>query len=252
MFNTDASIYVNVRNSDWRVQNSIFVSPPRTNANKANAMHIERASGFLIDNTVGGGFPSAKGGTFLNILDSGSILVSHSQCEAMTNSFVYNEVKNPLAGDYSAPITFLNSVFGDPIVFNARRTFVSTGNAYSPNVFKADSWVRVYSTGDRFCADGYTLACQNATKNNFDKATVVFMTGQPDDGRVKGHPTFFGTDVEFGAPVQMSSFEQNKLPAGKANGSLVYCPNCRRNSTPCQAGGSGAPAMVVAGQWSCL
>jgi hypothetical protein len=80
------------------VQDSIFVSPRRTPTNKADAIHIERASGFLIDNTVGGGFPSALGGTFINILDSGSILVSHSQCEAMTNSFVYNEVKNPLGG----------------------------------------------------------------------------------------------------------------------------------------------------------
>jgi len=252
IFNTDAGIYVNIRNSDWRVEDTLFASPQRTASQKGDAMHIERASGFYIDNTVGGGFPGARGGTFINILDSGSILVSHSQCESMTNSFVYNEEKNPLAGDYSAPVTFLNSVFADPIIFNARRTFVSTGNAYGPNTFKADSWVRVYSTGDRFCSDGYTLACRNATKTNFDKATVVFMTGQPDDGRVKGHPTFFGTDVEFGAAVQMPSFEQNKLPADKPNGSLVYCSNCRRSTTPCQAGGTGAPAMVVAGQWSCL
>jgi hypothetical protein len=252
IFNTDSGIYVDIRNSDWRVQDSIFVSPRRTPTNKADAIHIERASGFLIDNTVGGGFPSALGGTFINILDSGSILVSHSQCEAMTNSFVYNEVKNPLAGDYTAPITFLNSFFGPPVVFNARRTFVSTGNAYGPNTFKADAQVRVYSTGDRFCLDGYTAACMGATPTNFDKATVIFMTGQPAEGRVPGHPTFFGTDVRFGAPVQMPSFQQNQLPADKANGSLVYCANCRRSTTPCQAGGTGAPAMMVAGQWSCL
>ena len=252
IFNTDTGIYTNVRNTDWRIQNSLFINPQRTATQKADSMTFEHAAGILIDNTVGGGYAYALGGTFLNILDSGSVLVSHSQTESMTNSFIYNEQKNPYAGDYTAPITFLNSAFGNPIVFQARRTFVSVGNAYAGNVFKADEWVRVYSTGDRFCYDGYTLGCRGAAKNNFDKATVVFMTGQPDDGNVKGHPTFFGTDVQFGAPVQMPSFQQSALPPNKPNGSMVYCTNCRRSTTPCEAGGTGAPAMVVGGQWSCL
>ncbi len=252
IFNTDAGIYTNIRNTDWRVENTLFINPQRTTTNKADSMHFERAAGILIDNTVGGGFSNALGGTFLDILDSGNVLVSHSSTESMTNSFVYNGVNNPYAGDYSAPVMFLNSAFGDPIVFQARRTFVSTGNFYGGNSFKADERVRVYSTGDRFCYDGYTLGCRGAAKTNFDKATIVFMTGQPDDGQVKGHPTFFGTDVQFGATVQMPSFAQNSLPQGKANGSMVYCSNCRRSTTPCQAGGTGAPAMVVGGQWSCL
>jgi hypothetical protein len=252
VFNTDTGIYTNIRNTDWRVQNTLFINPPRTAANKADSMTFERAAGILIDNTVGGGFANALGGTFLNILDSGSVLVSHSQTESMTNSFIYNEQKNPNAGDYSAPITFVNSAFADPIIFQARRTFVSTGNFYGGSAFRAGELLRVYSTGDRFCYDGFTLGCRGATKNNFDKATIIFMTGQPDDGQVKGHPTFFGTDVQFGAPVQMPSFQQSALPANKANGSMVYCTNCRRASTPCQAGGTGAPAMVVGGQWSCL
>jgi hypothetical protein len=252
VFNTDAGIYTNIRNTDWRVQNSLFINPPRTATQKADSMNFERAAGILIDNTVGGGFANAIGGTFLNILDSGSVLVSHSQTESMTNSFIYNEQKNPYAGDYSAPITFVNSAFANPIIFQARRTFVSTGNFYGGNTFQANEQLRVYSTGDRFCYDGYTLGCRGAVKNNFDKATIVFMTGQPDDGQVKGHPTFFGTDVQFGATVQLPSFQQNQLPQGKANGALVYCSNCRRSTTPCQAGGTGAPAMVVGGAWSCL
>jgi hypothetical protein len=215
-------------------------------------MMFERAAGILIDNTVGGGFTNAIGGTFLSILDSGNVLVSHSQTESMTNSFYYNEAQNPDAGDYSAPVTFLNSVFGAPIVFNARRTFVSVGTLYAANTFKADERLRVYSTGDRFCHDGYTIACGGGTKNNFDRATVIFMTGQPSEGRVTGHPTFFGTDVQFAAGVQMPSFAANALPPDKANGSIVYCSNCRRATTPCSGGGSGAPAMVVNGQWSCL
>ena len=120
------------------------------------------------------------------------------------------------------------------------------------NTFKADERLRVYSTGDRFCVDGYMLGCQPATNKLFDKATIVFMTVQPSEGRVNGFPAIFGTDVLFNSPIQLPSFQQNALPQGKADGSLVYCANCRRSATPCQSGGSGAPAMMVAGQWSCL
>jgi hypothetical protein len=252
IFNTDAGIYTNVRNSDWKIENSLFINPKRTATQKADSMHFERAAAVVIDNTFGGGFPTALGGTFLSILDSAGVLVTHSGTEAMTNSFIYNEVNNPYAGDYSAPITFLNSGFGNPVIFNARRTFVSMGNMYGGTTFKADERLRVYSTGDRFCYDGYILGCRGSAKTNFDKATVIFMTGQPTDGQVQGHPTFFGTAVQFGAPVQMPTLQQSALPAGQANGSLVYCSNCRRATTPCQAGGTGAPAMVVGNQWSCL
>ncbi|MFN3329512.1 MAG: hypothetical protein ACK419_01130, partial [Pyrinomonadaceae bacterium] len=124
---------------------------------------------------------------------------------------------------------------------------------YGPRTFIADPSVRVYSVGDRFCYDGNILGCQGtAQQNGFDKATVIMMTAQPDDGSVKGHSTFFGTDVKFGAPIQTPSFKQENLPKDKPNGSLVYCENCKRNTTPCESGGSGAPAMMVAGQWSCL
>jgi hypothetical protein len=145
----------------------------------------------------------------------------------------------------------INSGFGDPIIFNARRTFVSTGNLFGPRTFKADPGVRVYSTGDRFCNDGFIMGCIGSEKNLFDNATVVFMTGQPSEGQVKGHPTLFGTDVQFNAPVQMPSLQHNALPAGRPNGTFVFCANCRRDTTPCQPGGSGAPAMVIGNQWSC-
>src|SRR5215475_7151004 len=97
----------------------------------------------------------------------------------MTNSIVYNAVQNPLAGNFAEPITVINCAFGNPIIFNARRTFVSTGNRYSPDVFHADDRLRVYSTGDRFCYDGYIQGCMGAQVKNFDRASVVFMTGQP-------------------------------------------------------------------------
>jgi hypothetical protein len=252
IFNTDAGIYTNIRNSDWRVQDSLFINPQRTSAQRADSMHFERVAGILVDNTTGGGFPQARGGTFLNVLDSGGILVSHSQTESMTNTFVFNDINHPDAGNYSSPIVFLNNVFSDPIIFNARRTFVSTGNQYGPTTFKADGRLRVYSTGDRFCGDGYMGGCGTAANNLFDKAAIVFLTGQPAEASVPGFPAVFGTDVQFNSPIRLPSFQQNSLPAGKPDGSMIYCSNCRRSTGLCQAGGTGAPAVMAGGQWSCL
>jgi hypothetical protein len=249
---TDTAIYSDISNSDWKIEGSLFINPLRTPTQKADSMYFRRAGGILIENTFGGGYHGAFGGTFLNILDSGPTSLISSQTEQMTNSIVYNEIDSPYAGDYSYPITVVNSVFGAPIVFKARRTFVSTGNLYLADTFKADARLRIYSTGDRFCYDMGTLGCQGKTANYFDGATVVFMTGTPTEFGQKALPTIFGTDVQFNAPVQMPSVQQNALPTGKANGSMVYCANCRRNLTPCEAGGTGAPAMVVGNQWSCL
>lgn len=253
IFNTDAGIYTNSRNTDWKIEGCLFINPQRRPNQNADSMKFERAGAVYIEDTFGGGFSTAKGGTWLDVLDNSLLTVIGSSTESTTNSIVINSEKNPMAGNYSGPMTLINNAFGDPIIFNARRTVVSTGNSYNtPNLFKANADVRIYSTGDRWCVDGYILGCRGVEKTLFDKATVVFMTGQPTDGSVTGHPTFFGTDVEFAAPVQMPSFAAGALPAGKSNGSLVYCSNCRRAATPCQAGGSGAPAMMVGGQWSCL
>lgn len=252
IFNRDAGIYTNIRNSDWKIEGSLFINPRKQAGQNANSMHFERAGSVLIEDTFGGGFPSAPGGTFINVLDSGPITLIGSSTEAVTNSFVYNAVENPLAGDYSYPVMFVNNVLVLPIIFKARRTFVSTGNLYGEQTFQADERLRVYSTGDRFCYDGHIIGCKDGTGKAFDRASILFMSGQPGEGTVKGHPTYFGTDVQFGASVQMPSFQINALPNGKPNGTMVYCTNCKRSTTPCQSGGSGAPAMVVNGQWSCL
>lgn len=251
-FNTDVGIYTDLSNSDWTVENCLFVNPPRSQTQKADSMYFRHAGSILVKNTFGGGFSNAFGGTFLNILDSGATTILNSQTEQMTNSIVYNAEANPYAGDYSYPLTVINSIFGSPIIFSARRTFVSTGNLYGPDTFKADARLHVYSTGDRFCYDGATLGCQGKSRNYFDGATVLFMTGAPDETGLKGFPAIFGTDVQFNQPVQMPSIRQSSLPKDKPNGSMVYCADCRRSTTPCQAGGTGAPAMVVGGAWSCL
>lgn len=252
VFNRDTAIYTNSRNTDWKIEGTVFINPQKRAGQAADSMRFERAAGIVLQDTAGGGFPNARGGTFLDILDSAGVTIIGCSTESMTNSIVYNAVNNPYAGDYSSPITIVNSSFGDPIVFNARRTFVSTGSFYGGDTFRADERLRVYSMGDRFCWDGFILGCRGAAKKNFDRATIVFMTGQPTDGQVQGHPSVFGTDVQFNSPVQLPSLLINALPQGRGDGSLVYCSNCRRSTTPCQAGGSGAPAMMVAGQWSCL
>ncbi len=252
VFNRDAGIHTNIRNSDWRVEGTVFINPPKKAGQNANSMDFERVGMLVIENTFGGGFSNGSGGTFLNILDSGSVSIINSQTEMMTNSLVYNGVENPSAGDYSYPITIVNSIFWNPMIFKARRTLVSTGSLYGGDTFQADERLRIYSTGDRFCYDGIILGCVGAQEKNFGNASVVFMTGQPGEGKVKGHPTYFGTEVEFGAPVQMPSFNVNALPAQSPNGSMVYCADCRRNSSPCQRGGSGAPAMMIGGRWNCL
>lgn len=252
IYNRDAGIYTNVKNSDWKIEGCLFINHRRTSTQRADSMNFEHVGIVLVQDTFGGGFINARGGTFINILDSTNFTILNSQTESMTNSLYYNEANNPYAGDYSYPITIINSILGDPIVFNARRTLVSTGNLYGGKTWTADERVRVYSTGDRFCYDGYTLGCEGATKNNFDRAKIIFMTGQMEDKNIPGHPTIFGTDVQFGGVAQMPSFRQNALPTGKPNGSLVYCADCRRSTTPCQTGGTGAPAMMVGNQWSCL
>ena len=252
IYNTDAGIYCNTTNAFWKIQGCLFINPRMTPTQNADSMNFERAGGIFIEDTFGGGFPNALGGTYLKILISSNVTVINSQTESMTNSFVLNSQKIPGAGDYSYPITFINNIFGNPVIFNERRNFVSVGNFYEGKTFQAGENVRVYSTGDRFCYDGYTLGCVSGGKSNFDRATVIFMSGQLGERQVPPHPTFFGTDVQFGAPVQMPSFQQNALPAGKPNGSMVYCANCRRDTTPCQAGGNGSPAMMVNGGWSCL
>ena len=253
VYNRDAGIYSDVVNSDWKIEGSMFLNPRRTPLQNGNSMHFEHAGNILVQDTFGGGFVGALGGTYLDVTDSANITLINCQSEQITASLVYNGAELRYAGDYSYPITLINNIFDAPIIFKARRTFVSVGNLYGPKTFQADKYLRVYSTGDRFCYDGNTLGCLNdAAINGFDQATVIFKTGQPADGRVKGSATFFGTDVQFAAPVQMPSILQNALPAGNPNGSMIYCSNCRRNSTPCQSGGSGAPAMMVGGQWSCL
>jgi hypothetical protein len=46
VFNTDAGIYTNIRNSDWRVQNSLFINPPKSPTQRADSMYVEHVAGY--------------------------------------------------------------------------------------------------------------------------------------------------------------------------------------------------------------
>jgi hypothetical protein len=55
----------------------------------------------------------------------------------------------------------------------------------------------------------------------------------------------------FDAPVGLPSMNQEDLPESVADGSMVYCANCSRDTAPCKAGGTGAPATRIARTWEC-
>ena len=251
--NRDAGIWIDFWNSDWAVKSSFFVMPPKKQGVAANGIYMYKTGAVLIEDTFAGAPPGSKGGDFISMIETGIITVINSQCEKTSRSLVFGEATG--AGNLSYPITLINNVFDDPIEIKARRTIVSTGNLYGANTFKLPPDARVYSTGDRFCYDGSIIGCATgAGPTNFIGGKIIFSTGQPGEGSVPGRPTTFGHDVQFNAPVQLLNLQFNALATvqNMGNGSFVYCTNCRRSTAPCQAGGSGAPAMLVGGRWECL
>lgn len=313
IYNQDAGIWIDTRNTEWKISGCFFVNPKATQQVKGNSIYIFRAGAILIEHTYSGGFPTARGGDFITMID-GSLTVINSQCEAMTRSLVYGEATG--AGNYSYPLNLIGNVFGDPIDITKRITVVSSGNLYYADSFRSVESVRIYSTGDRFCYDGYVLGCTKpAPQAGFVGGTVMFMTGQPTEGSVPGRPMVIGTDTEiksnspvnaqtdssrpvlslssnntqkpllslgdaqsgykltfdnrnwlmfqsgsptqrkgyrFDAPVQLPNLRLTEFQNTQAgNGSMVFCTDCQRNSTPCRTGGNGSPAMFVNGTWEC-
>jgi hypothetical protein len=56
----------------------------------------------------------------------------------------------------------------------------------------------------------------------------------------------------FDGTVRLASYLKANLPSGTtANGDMVYCSDCKPSTTPCQAAGTGALAIIANGQWSC-
>jgi hypothetical protein len=58
-------------------------------------------------------------------------------------------------------MTLINNIFGQPDHFQARAHSFDRKSVRTRH-FQADERLRVYSTGDRFCYDGYTSAASTA------------------------------------------------------------------------------------------
>jgi hypothetical protein len=251
VYNRDAAIWVDLWNTDWKVEGSMILAPLKSATQKADGIFIARAGFFMVQDTFagvpGGNTQGQKGGDFLNIVESANLTVIGSQSEGMTRSLVFGEVAG--AGNLSYPITLLNNIMGEPVEIKARRMLVSTGNLYGANSVRLAPDVEVYSTGDRFCYDGFILGCQQASASNanakFNGGKIIFQTGQLANGSVPGRPTVIGTEI------QMPIFNSRSLPRTSNNGTMLFCEDCRRNS-PCSGGGTGAPAMFINNRWECL
>jgi hypothetical protein len=252
VFNRDAGIWINLWNSDWAIRGTFFTMPPKSATVPANGIYTFHLGAMLIQDTFAGAPTGSRGGDFINTVDGSLLTIIGSECENTTRSLVYGDVQG--AGSLSPPLTLINNIFDDPIEIKARRTIVSIGNFYGAKTFTSHPDARIYSTGDRFCYDGYIIGCASgAGPTNFIGGKVIFSTGQPPEGSVSGRPTVFGYDVQFNAPLQVQNVPLNQFPTQNVgNGTFLYCTNCRRNSAPCQAGGNGAPAMFVGGRWECL
>lgn len=87
------------------------------------------------------------------------------------------------------------------------------------------------------------------------QAPYLYTTSRDSSGwlNFKGTQSSPYRGYKFDAPVQLPSLTYANLPTGTpGNGSMVYCSDCARNTSPCSTGGSGgAPAMLVNGQWEC-
>ena len=75
VYNRDAGIYTNIRNTDWKISGTIFINPKKGPGQNGDSMHFERAAGIVLQDTLGGGFVNAVGGTFLDILDSAGVTI---------------------------------------------------------------------------------------------------------------------------------------------------------------------------------
>lgn len=260
-YNTDAGIYNHVQNSDWNIQSNHFIMPAYVSGTRpANGLNFISGALINITNTFGGGTGGGtKGGTCFRFGgDVGTVNLNGSQCEYATLSF---ELPTGEAGNYSYPFAIINSILGDPIKIAAARTITSIGNLYAHDTWSnanVGAEVRITSLGDRFCYDGGLHGCTfdgsttSAVPNYFGGATVLFLTGSP--GEPAGSKPVPAYHARFGTPVTPQAFTFANLPTG-TSGTWVYCSNCNRATGtpagPCTAGGTGAPAMIVAGVWTC-
>ncbi len=263
-FGNKIGVRMDSENTDWNFSSCWFHMPPDTTASNltpvSSGIHIKRGGFIQVNNTFGGSAnPAQPGGNFIWAGSLGTLMITNSQTEAIKNSLVWG--RDPLSGENydlgstSSRIMVIGSEFGAPVKLRYRVTYVSEGNHYGPNTIVADTdLVRIWSTGDKFCDDGYvpTAACTPTISGG----TVVFMSGTPAEAYIPEIPAQFGVKSVFKSLVQLGSATYSVLTSTYAsadNGSLLYCSDCGVNTTTgaCTSGGSGAVAKRLGGAWKC-
>ena len=270
IYNRTAGIWVETYNTDWRITSSSFLMPNVAANTPADGIKIKVSGGAtLIENCFGGGLSyeaNRRGGDFIDIEIGGITTVINSSAERASNSLVY--AQTPGTGGYSSPLTLINNSFGDPVRVR-RVVLVSTGNFYLAKTVQTGDGAQIYSTGDRFCydttqgfapaANRFPCGASGVSENGFQgEGKIIFQTGQPRDvsqvnpsGTVAERPTIIGTETKFDAPARLASFRANNLPTGREAGTMVFCADCQKNTSPCRAGGDGALAIAIGNRWDC-
>ncbi len=203
-------VRMDTNNTDWNISSSWFYMVGDDVAEPTTAgLFIQRGGFVQINNTFAGGVGS-RGGNFIYAanLEGGALTLINSQTENVVNSIVWGR---PLPTPYdegttTARIVVTGSQFGEPIKLRHRVNFISTGNHYGANTITASTpLVRIYSTGDKFCADGYYGNSPCVNPGFQGTGTVVFATGQSAEGTAGTTPYNPELPNRFGLPVEISS-----------------------------------------------
>ncbi len=274
-YNLDAALYSDAQNSDWHIKGVHIIQPPQlpssyttTPTQAARGFVFNRSALVSMSQVFGGGTGEGEqtGGIFLTFNGSAGVVSMDSvQCENTWGSITYAG-----AGEYSYPFLLKNVVFGNKIRILAARGITSTASLYGPDTWVVGGETRIWSVGDRFCYDANSRGCSNAgltapiARTFFDLATVMFMTGSPqeNDGNLTLPSTFnyslpsYPTQIDGG--LKLSSFATLGTTtfaglsaltsvAGIANGSMIYCSDCTKGSKPCTVSSDPATqgALVV-------
>ncbi len=262
-FNYDAALYADSQNSDWHIKGVQIIQPPQvpssyttTPTQAARGFVFNRSALVSMDQVFAGGTGNGAqtGGIFLTFGGSaGTVNIVSSQCENTWGSITLSG-----AGEYSYPIKLDQVIFGDKVRILAGRNIVSTGSLYGPDTWLIGGESRVWSFGDRWCYDASTRGCSSAgtappiTRDFFNAATVMFMTGSPlendanpavpsaNDYTLPSYPTQIGGALKIGSFATLGTTDFAGLTtilgvSGIGNGSIVYCSNCLKGSSPCAA-----------------
>jgi hypothetical protein len=262
-FGTTAAVQMDTENTDWNFSSCWFHMPPDTTEEgtpQSSGLHIKRGGFIQVNNSFGGSdTPGKPGGNWIWAGSLGTLMITNSQCENIKNSLVWG--RDPIGkedydlGTTLSRIMVIGSELVAPVKLRYRVNYISEGNHYGADTIVADTdLVRIWSTGDKFCGDGYIASSCTPTISG---GTVVFMSGAPAEAaNIPEIPAQFGVRSVFKNLVQVGSVTYSVLSgtySSADDGSLIYCSDCGANMSTgaCQASGSGAFAKRVGGAWKC-